>query len=435
MIHLLTDLSESAIKHARLLWRFFITFFIIQVIAISVILAVDGLTVVLQTREQLRTFVERITTHIQYEGGRWDITRYTADTATPHPNGSGGYTDPLYVFTADGFVIERTAPISGFFDSSDYKNLQSYNEPTTITTQTNEQWRMLTSPITANGETKGIIVISYYNPQETSLDDVDAKLRTALTYLNQNVRPTQEGIDVSRIQVNEVAYDVSFEIVTNFNKVVVNSGRIPTFIDPSYIIDDISHASRLRLVTDTLSGHHYLVISEPLKDNNNHIGLIVAGKSLETMYQSIRTTGLLLFALSLVTSLLFAAGSLGFIRKYRDRTLLSFFINEDTIVEQSIIFNTAEGILTIGNEKTIKIPPETNQHHLLKLFFNEPDTHWTQEQLAQKLGFNENDETRSKSIYDSILSINKKIGFKFIEYKNKHFYVSEKIKRSLLSLE
>lgn len=416
-------------------WRLFFSYFAIQLVVIAIILSINGLTVIVQLRNELKEFVSSIASHIEFEKGKWDITRYTADVETPHPNGSGGYTDPLYIFTADGFVIERTAPISGFFDSSDYKNLQQYNQPTTITTQTNEQWRMITSRIVLEGETKGIIVLSYYNPDESSLEQIDAKLTSTLEYLNSNVEVSRDSIDVSRILINEIPYDISFEIVTSFNKVVANNGRLPTFIDPSYIIDDISNQARIRIITDALDGEHFLVISEPMIDNNNHIGLIVGGKSLETIYQSIRVTGIILSIISLISSVIFALGSLAFIKKYRDRTLISFFINENTIVEQKIVFKTTEGVLLLGNEKTIRVPQETIQHELLTLFFKEPDMQHTQEQLAKKLGFSNSDETKLKSIYDSILSINKKIGLKFIEYKNKQFYINEKIKRDQLSLE
>src|SRR5581483_9497719 len=80
-----------------------------------------------QTKKQLNEFTHRVVSDLSYKNGTFDTSLYTADPKTPHPNGSSGFTSPLYIITTNGFVIERTHPINGFLDASDYKKSLSFS--------------------------------------------------------------------------------------------------------------------------------------------------------------------------------------------------------------------------------------------------------------------------------------------------------------------
>jgi hypothetical protein len=124
----------------------------------------------------LDTFTQRVEKDFRYKDGLWDTSLYSADPLTPHPHGSSGFTSPLYVITEKGLVIERSNPIKGLLDTSDYKLLVEFEQPTSLTTATNEHWRILSKKVYDKDIPVGVVVISYYNPSADNPDGLDAKM-------------------------------------------------------------------------------------------------------------------------------------------------------------------------------------------------------------------------------------------------------------------
>ena len=72
---------------------------------------------------------DRISSDLIIQKGSWNTEKYLSDPLTPHPNGSSGFLNPLYIITTEGFMIERNFPIKGYMDSSDFKHLKAFNTP------------------------------------------------------------------------------------------------------------------------------------------------------------------------------------------------------------------------------------------------------------------------------------------------------------------
>ena len=125
-----------------------------------------------QIYDSFMSLSQRIQHDIKYDQGKWDTKLYNADPFTPYPHGSSGFSQPLYIITSEGFVIERNRPISGLLDSSDFKHLLSFSRPQSISTVTNENWRVLSSPIRNKARTIGVVLVAFYNPSTSQLDDV-----------------------------------------------------------------------------------------------------------------------------------------------------------------------------------------------------------------------------------------------------------------------
>jgi hypothetical protein len=96
--------------------------------------------VIKQTQDNLQLSVKRIKEDVLFENGKWNMYKYNADPNLPD-------TYPLYILATDGFVIDRWKPVKGYLDVSDFKHLLMFNSPQTITTPTNQSWRIFSKPI------------------------------------------------------------------------------------------------------------------------------------------------------------------------------------------------------------------------------------------------------------------------------------------------
>mgnify|MGYP001791553497 FL=1 len=375
-----------------------------------------------QIYDSLQNLSQRIQHDIKYDQGKWDTKLYNADPFTPYPHGSSGFSQPLYIITSEGFVIERNRPINNLLDSSDFKHLLAFSKPQSISTVTNENWRVLSKPIKTKNDTVGVILVAFYN-HPSQIADIDKKLEENLEQLSSQVRVRDGHIDTSNIDIRNVHYDVAFEIANNFNKVLINNGRTPSFIDPSYIETEFQFEKK-RIVEDKLTKEKFLITTQPFIDKNRETrGVIVAGQSIsplnEILYRYI------IFALFTSIILIFP---LSFFTIFSLRREIKEVINQYEKSKQikklpSIIsFDKKQSILFL-DEKVIAIPYASNQYYLIDALFLHPKKRWESDELLSKFGENINSENW-RTVYDAMLSINKKVGFKLISYKDRTYTIN-----------
>lgn len=376
----------------------------------------------LEIKEELTTLSGRIQRDIQFKNGKWDVTLYNSDPITPHPSGSSGFTDPLYIITTDGFVIERNRPINGILDSSDFKHLMIFQKVQTFTTITNEKWRILSKPVIRNGKTYGVIMVAHYTPEENSLDTIDKTLQENLEIIDKKISLKNNTINAQDVDVRNVHYDVAFEIVNSFNKVVLNNGRMPSFIDVSYVEKEIK-SNHTRIVKDTTTNEEFYIFTSVLSDKqNNPLGIITLGKSINPLKTLLRDYillsiffgGLLLLPLSIASTYFINAEKKNAIDEY-----------EKSLIQKSLPamlhFSPKEEHLQV-NDMLIEIPYHSNQHYLCEKLFSNPQKLWTQEELMEGLGKSE--EEHSRKLYDASLALNKKVQFKLIDYRDKTYRIN-----------
>lgn len=413
-------------KDSKYLWSqigkiclFLVVFFFIQTIISYFYIRQISLTQVQRELEQLSLTIKN---DIRFENGKWDLSLYTSDPRTPHPQGSSGFPLPLYIVTANGFVIERNQPITGLLDSSDFDKVQSYLQPTTLNTVTNENWRVFARPVESNGRLLGDIVVAYYNEQNRSTAEIDPKLQANLEIIASKLSTANGKIDVSKVDVRNVHYDVSFEIVDSFNKVLLNNGRMPTFIDRSYVAKELE-APATRIVKDSNTNEDFYVTSVKINDKNGApIGLIAAGRSIQEVQRTLNAY-LIFAAISGLLILLPLAWLIyEFVSQMAKRMIVIHEKKKShTPILNKITFNKKESILML-NEQQIQIPYASNQYYILSTLFSNPKKRWEQDEILEKFGEVEGEEGWRK-VYDAHLAINKKVGFKLIDYRDKLFRI------------
>jgi hypothetical protein len=424
-------------KDTKYLWTqigriclFLTVFFFIQTVISFFYIRQISHTQVQNELVRLNTIVKN---DLVYNNDRWDISLYTSDSRTPHPQGSSGFPHPLYVITTSGFVIERNKPISGLLDSSDFDKVQDYAQATTIITVTNENWRIQARPIQSNGKLIGDIVVAYYNEQNRPVTEIDPKLQQNLDILNQKIRVENEKINVKNVDIRNVHYDVTFEIVDSYNKVLLNNGRVPTFIDRSYVAEQFE-AQPVRIVKDANTKDEYLVVTDEIVDKNGSpVALIVSGRSIQEIRKTLNAYIIFAAISGLLILLPLAWLMLEFILHVaKDLIAVHELKKQKAPILNKIQFNKKESFLKL-NEQVIQIPYASNQFYILSALFTNPKKRWEQDEILEKFGATESGEEGWRKVYDAHLAINRKVGFKLIDYRDKLFRINPNFIAAIVS--
>jgi hypothetical protein len=417
-------------RTSRVFAKLYVVALIVLLLPVACFTALQAGLAFVRVEASLSGFIDRVESKIRFENGRWDLKEYSADVSTPHPHGTGGFTDPLYILTADGYVIERVSPIRGFLDSAVYPAQQASPQASTVTTVTNERWRILSEDIIRDGERKGLLLVAYYDPYDQILDRIDSKLNTARDIILGQSRIVNDTIDLQSLDVSKVPYDVSFEVITTANKVVTNNGRIPTRIDPSYVADELRDLRYLRLLRD--GERFYLVVSRKIQDDRgNDVGIIFAGRTLTDSVNALLLASAWYFAGSMGISFLLSLLALRYMTMHKDNPLFEvLFRIERSEHPSDVSFEPSSGRISIDGDTIVELPPGTHQHSLAETLLTNPAKEWETEELARRMGL-EYTDTTWRTLYDTGLIINRKVGFKLIEYVNKRFAINLKVRTSV----
>lgn len=375
-----------------------------------------------EIQEKLTQFNNRIDNDLVFKENSWDISKYNADIFTPYPNGSSGFSKPLYIITTDGFIIERTNPITGLLNTSDFKHLLQFNKPTTIHTISNEKWRVFSLPLEYKNRTIGVILLAYYKTQNNDLEVIDQKLITNADYIRNSLIIKPSGvIDYSGLDIRNIHYEYSFEIVDSFNNVIVNNGRVPTYIDPSYL-KRFTQNPVMEIVSDEITNEKYQLVSKVIEREKNPVGIIVSAETIQPLEQML--SKFVLFSLIIAILLI---GPFGFYIIYKIVSIIALNSRDSNSIDlwkiKSISFDIKSGKITV-NKTVIEIPYASNQYYLCERVFNNPKKYWESDELLEKMG--EIDGVgSSRKIYDAMIALHKRIGFKLVEYKDKTYRMNQ----------
>lgn len=372
---------------------------------------------------KLDTLLDRIAKDFYFEKGIWKVDRYLSDPLTPHPNGSSGFTKPLYIFTADGFVIERANPIAGFMDVSDYNKLRLLSSPQFIHSETGEEWRIETRELINKGESVGLILVAAYNPDEIS-NITDTNLKSNLDMLSSKIIYREDGsIDVSAIDIRNIRFNVSFEIINNFNKVLLNNGRTPSFIDVSYI--DTLLNKKSFTINDSNTNEPFLVMVKKVNDENgNFKGVVASAQSLQEttdilniyLKWTLILEGVFLIPLALISNWLF----MYLTDKRIENSKLELEYKKKVLPKQIEFDKKNSQIIVEG--VVFKIPYASNQFYLCDAIFSVPKKRWENDELLGRMG--DNNTTATRKIYDAYLALNKRFDFDLVNYQNKTYMLN-----------
>ncbi len=369
-----------------------------------------------QATAALQAIVNRIQNDHIYDNGVWNTALYNSDPGTPYYNAPSSY--PLYVLTSDGFIIERSKPVKGLLDSSDFKHLIAFQTPRTINTVTNEKWRVLSLPINADKVTIGVITVAFFNPEDALLSEVDKRLNDSISQISSQLQTNNTKIDSTKLDIRDLRYDITFEVVDKYNKVVASHGRTPSFIDPSYVVDALQQPTT-RIVKDAETHESFLVMSSKIQlGKNAPAGIIVAGQSLNSATALLNKFTIYSTIASLIALVPLVVISSYFVSMYKAHT------NEvaDEKVK-SISFNKKDGVLNI-NDKKIELPPNSYQLTMCAALFSAPTKKWRQEQIFSRFGDPSGPKDIWRTVYDASLAINRKAGIKLVMYKDRMYFIN-----------
>lgn len=372
------------------------------------------------SKDFITNIEDRINSSLRYDKGRWDTSLYNSDPLTPYPNASTTF--PIYILTQDGYVLERSKPISGILDTSDFKHLAQFQTPTTLNTVINENWRVLAKVLKSDGQDVGVVMVAYYNPDSSFLPQIDTQLMRNLSIIEDQLVVNESGIDLSKLDERKVDYNLSFEIVSKANKVLLNNGRTPSFIDPSYVEEEAQNSGEFRVVWDKQTNTPFLIKSITIKDSTNEeVGIIVVGRSVEFVNKILLSYALFTVIVGVIL-IPFATFTLNLIIMSEVVLRLRDAENQAFTPKKVILFNSKSSVLTVDTDD-IPIVYASNQYYLLKTLFKHPTKRFENDELLESLGEELNDHN-FKKIYDASIAINKKLGFKLINYTDKTFMIN-----------
>lgn len=278
--------------------------------------------------DNLKIINDLVIKDLEYQDGKWDTSKYIADTKIPYDN-------PLYVITTEGFVIGQLKPINGFLDTADFEYASSFTKPQTVISPANESWRLFSKTIQKNSKVYGAILVAYFQPKESAIKEIDRELVESADFITSKITINDGKIDLSNLDVTELDFFIYYLIVDTFNKILKTDGSPPAFIDRSFVAQEIKKTGKPREIEDNITGEKFLVLSKPITDEKNSlIGLVISGKSLKSTYNVLQHQ--LIFSLSSGSVVLFIIFFLGLYLFQRE---LVYFLKQPKKINKVIEIN------------------------------------------------------------------------------------------------
>lgn len=400
-------------NHKRLIYVLLITYSLQFLVGIFLFFLIS----IHQVWDKLNQKSERILTNVRYTDEKWDLTLYNADPQLLS-------TEPLYFIAIDGFVLDRRSPIRGFLDTSDFKRLLAFTEPQHFRSISGQLRRLYTKPLIDQGNPVAAVTVSYFEPTDEKLDQIDHSLRSIADNILANISYINGTIDTTRLDVREIPYDYSFAIVDSYNSIVLKTAnvssvdRIPNFIDPSYI-KAIKDGPSTRIIRDDQTKELFLIKTARYQKVSELVAIVAIGQSIEPILATLKQYFIFEGIFSIVTVLIVI-----FILCRTKKTSLN-----PSSLPHEINFSATSGILMV-DEISIRIPYATNQFYLLQKLFSNPSKRYETDQLLIQIGEFSASE-KSRKIYDAMISVNKKVSkvipIKLIMNQNKTYQLNHEI--------
>ena len=374
-------------------------------------------------KQYLKTTAWAVSQDFEYKNGAWNTNKYLSDTTTPSEN-------PLYIFSLDGFLIDRINVVSGFLDTSNYIYASSFPTPKTIISPVGEEWRVFSHPVKRNGQERGVILLGYFEPAGRSEEELDAILKVSAQTLDRAIRATDGGLDTTGVVDKELDHNISLEIIDAFNRSHTSVGGPPAYIDKSYLQDALGRTN-FSVITDTRSQEKYMLYVVPILADGKTVGLVAIGKGLD---QLTRILGNQLF-LSLVTGLLsvfvFTLFALFVYRHDIGKIIeerLAMLANPKCVVVEQIGFHPPGNKIIINGIHVIDIPADSYQFDICKLLFKNPKKQYDTLDLSDAMGELDEQKNVKRLVYDAVEAVNTKVkkltGMKLIVHTGKKYCIN-----------
>lgn len=421
LIDLIVKLNRLEIKIIAKVFGILSLCFLIYLLIDIVYLRQSYLSTV---KENLKVNSSKIITDFKFIDNKWDTSLYVSDETISLDN-------PLYIFTSQGYLIDRRNPITGYLDTSDLQYALTFQKPQTITTPINEVWRVLSIPVIRDEKTEGAILVAFYFPEAFS-QVTDDKLLTAAKLIDSKLMMKNGLLDATLLKSRDVGFDINYEVIDRYNRALISVGGPPSAIDPSKIQNILNNQNNV--IIDTKSGERFLVYSRQILDSYNEVvGVVSVGKSLKQFDDIIRfqirislIIGVIVLALCLFTTYFILGEDIKNVVSQK----LSAALNPRPKEIMSIRFDKERSIIVLDSDTEISIPDGSIQYGLCKLLFETPKKSWQNDELFDKLELSI-EEQDWHSIYDAHRELNRRarsvIGMDFIEYSSGKYSINPKL--------
>lgn len=377
------------------------------------------------SENQLTQTSNEIINDLSYNNGEWNVSKYNADPNIPEKS-------PLYIITSQGYVIDRMNPIHGYLDKSNIFRLASFSTPQTVNTIENESWRVFSKEIKMNGNIWGIILVAHYNPDPKNVKVANSQLRNTAENIFKKLYIKNNQLNASKVNVLDFNYNISFEVVDQYNNILLKSNnlnynnKLPDYIDRSYVGSTLSLPQYLQ-VKDTTTHQIFLVKNNEIKDkHNNVIAIVSLASSITYIYQLIEAFVIIEIIIGILLLLLlitFIHNSINiYISNFLRKNSIDFY---DQKKITRISFSKKKHTVYI-NDKSVNIPFATNQYYFCDALFSNPTKKWETDELLDKFG--EQDLTKWHKVYDTMKLTNKRFIYmlpdKLFIISNKRFQIN-----------
>ena len=366
---------------------------------------------------ELSSITTRMHDNIRFKNESWDLAYLNSDPILPGSN-------PHYIITSDGYVIERWRPIKGYLDTSNFSYMIQFKTPQTVVTPAQESWRVLSKAVLSGKETIGVVHVARFIGEGDNVEVIDKRLQDDLTFVVDKIKVRGETIDASALDFRQTRYDISIKIVDKYNEVIAKTNnsnsidRVPNYIDPSYVAEELNHLGT-RIIRNETTGEPFLIMSSAIQNNDAPVGLLVSAISLNDLYFLLRTYGIVMLILGTITTIILKIAVENY-RMNKKPTSIRFY---------------PENLALYINDKRIIFPEDSHQSHILTLLFKNPEKSWSAEQITH--AFDEHTGNVWRRVYDAMLVINKKvepyIGDKLIIIKDKRFLLNPSLFEAFIS--
>lgn len=374
-------------------------------------------------KEYLKSTASSVSQDFDYTNGKWNTNKYLSDPTTPSEV-------PLYIFSLDGFLIDRKNIIRGFLDTSNSDYASSFTTPKTIVSPIGEQWRVFSYKIERNGQEKGVIILGFFDPANRSEIDLDAALRADAQKLDSQITIADELLDATQIVDKEVDPNISFEVIDTFNRSHKSIGGPPAYIDKSYLQDAFAHKD-FTVVTDVTSQKKYMLHVQPIQASGETVGIVVVGKGLEQFDQILSNQLLLSVIAGLFSVFIFTLFTFIIYRhdiKDIVEERLSILTNPQLVTVERIVFDLSVNKIIINGSHTIDIPSDSYQLDVCKLLFKNPQKKYDTLDFTEAIGELDEQKNVKRLVYDAVDAVNSKVkkltGIKLISHANKTYFVN-----------
>jgi len=373
-------------------------------------------------KSELQKSASTITDELDFTDGHWNTKKYLSDITIP-----SGLS--IYIYSLDGFMIDRTNPVNGFLDTSNFEFASSFRVPKTVSYISNETWRLYSYEVVRDEQTKGVIFLAYFEPRGISESELDTILSSNAQLIDQNIQMKGNGLDVSGVRQNEIDPNISFEVIDQYNKLYITNGGPPAYIDKSYIQSVLAEKA-LITVTDSMTSEKFLVHINPIRSQEKIVGVVVIGKGLGSLNNILKNQIILSFGAGILAVITFAIGSQLLYKRdlasiIQQKILLA---NKPTIITvEKMRFDKSSSIIMVNGKTHIEIPKDSYQWDICSNLFKKPTKRFYNDELSEIIGEQDEQKNTKRLIYDAVDAINEKvmktIGQKLITHQDTQYFI------------